>query len=223
VERRSGGRGPLARRARAPAGDDRPSLEAPPRAGRADAAYVRGDDRPRRRRGLRRRRVAATRDVPLPGVHARRDGGDGPPASPRRSTTTLPPGRYLSLVDTPASRAYDYDPCVGVAAPVCARVLGLEAAVWGEKALRPASAGGRRDARDWGRAQVDAANFEATAWPRAAAVAERAWSPGAGAFDDAAERRLADFRCHLVSRGVGAGRARGRARDAPGGPGACRS
>ena len=68
-------------------------------------------------------------------------------------------------------------------------VRGGEAVVWGEG--------------------VDASNLLSTAWPRAAAVGERLWSPpagpqGAGALPDA-RARLAVHRCRLLARGIGAG------------------
>ena len=62
----------------------------------------------------------------------------------------------------------------------------------------------------WGEA-VDGANLLATAWPRAAAVGERLWSPqpaapdGAGAALADARARLAVHRCRLLARGIGAG------------------
>ena len=65
----------------------------------------------------------------------------------------------------------------------------------------------------WGE-KVDAAELERTAWPRAAAVAERAWSPRAARYSARTEARLLEFRCVLLGRGVGAGRVRAaKARD----------
>ena len=56
---------------------------------------------------------------------------------------------------------------------------------------------------------VDHTNFECRVWPRAAAVAERAWSPtrlraykNASTAPRATSTRLGAFRCHLMARGV---------------------
>ena len=63
---------------------------------------------------------------------------------------------------------------------------------------------------------VDATNFISRMWPRAAAVAERGWSDKAVRDVDDARRRLHDFRCKLLARGIDAepitngGAARGR-------------
>ena len=113
---------------------------------------------------------------------------------------------------------YDFDPAAACVAPAGeqpahrsgggepwreARVLGGEVALWGE--------------------DVDGANVERVLWPRAAAAAERLWSPRGRAAEDAGVRaRLRQFRCALLRRGVGAapvGHA-GLAGD-PDGPGAC--
>ena len=59
----------------------------------------------------------------------------------------------------------------------------------------------------WGE-QADASDLDKAIWPRAAAVAERLWTPlrgGASATANAtAQARLAHFRCLLNQRGVGA-------------------
>ncbi|KAH8058538.1 N-acetyl-beta-D-galactosaminidase [Aureococcus anophagefferens] len=96
--------------------------------------------------------------------------------------------------------AYDFEPCVELGDASCGRVLGVEAAaaVWGEK--------------------VDAAELERTAWPRAAAVAERAWSPRAARYSARTEARLLEFRCVLLGRGVAlaaSARRAGRRRPGP--------
>lgn len=62
------------------------------------------------------------------------------------------------------------------------RVLGGEAAMWAE--------------------QVDEDTIDSRIWPRAAAVAERLWSPMSVADVDAATSRLMAFRCLLVARGI---------------------
>eukprot|EP00055_Hartaetosiga_balthica_P016340 m.103075 g.103075 ORF g.103075 m.103075 type:complete len:523 (-) comp9088_c10_seq1:339-1907(-) len=51
---------------------------------------------------------------------------------------------------------------------------------------------------------VDATNFIPRFWPRAAAVAERAWSPMSVNDADAATTRLHEFRCKLIQRGINA-------------------
>eukprot|EP00591_Stephanopyxis_turris_P002865 CAMPEP_0195523298 /NCGR_PEP_ID=MMETSP0794_2-20130614/22304_1 /TAXON_ID=515487 /ORGANISM="Stephanopyxis turris, Strain CCMP 815" /LENGTH=543 /DNA_ID=CAMNT_0040653265 /DNA_START=50 /DNA_END=1681 /DNA_ORIENTATION=- len=51
---------------------------------------------------------------------------------------------------------------------------------------------------------VDATNFISRIWPRAAAVAERAWSAKDVTDVDDARERLHEFRCKLLNRGIGA-------------------
>eukprot|EP00729_Bicosta_minor_P003624 gene3624-6188_t len=59
----------------------------------------------------------------------------------------------------------------------------------------------------WGEC-VDAVNFDGVVWPRAAAAAEQLWTPQVQTKANAAGRvtamRLAEHRCRLVGRGVGA-------------------
>ena len=62
-----------------------------------------------------------------------------------------------------------------------ARVLGGEACMWGE--------------------YIDGSALLNVAWPRAAATAERLWSPGAYTNATEAKPRLARFRCLLEARG----------------------
>ncbi|EGB09625.1 hypothetical protein AURANDRAFT_24518 [Aureococcus anophagefferens] len=111
---------------------------------------------------------------------------------------------YLSADDDwGCGDVYNYDPCdpsnpvdsdntVNTTAS-CARVLGIEAAAWGEV--------------------MDASTLLATLFPRAAAAAERAWSSrdlisytnfshGANVSTAA---RLGHFRCRLLARGVPSG------------------
>jgi hexosaminidase len=65
------------------------------------------------------------------------------------------------------------------------RVLGGSACAWGE--------------------YIDAVNSINRVWPRAAAVAERLWSPAEKANDvEEAGGRLADLRCRMLSRGIAA-------------------
>ncbi len=49
---------------------------------------------------------------------------------------------------------------------------------------------------------VDAANFIPRSWPRAAAVAERAWSPKEVRSIEDAQIRLHEYRCKLLERGI---------------------
>jgi len=51
---------------------------------------------------------------------------------------------------------------------------------------------------------VDATNFISRIWPRAASVGERAWSSKETTDVDDARRRLHEFRCKLLARGIGA-------------------
>lgn len=51
---------------------------------------------------------------------------------------------------------------------------------------------------------VDASNFIAREWPRSAAVGERGWSAKAVRDVDDARRRLHEFRCKLLARGINA-------------------
>ena len=67
---------------------------------------------------------------------------------------------------------------------------------------------------------VDGSDFDATVWPRLAAIGERLWSDVDDV--DAARPRLEAFRCLLLERGVGAAPLNNSmARTAPVGPGAC--
>jgi len=73
----------------------------------------------------------------------------------------------------------------------------------------------------WGET-VDASDIFNTIWPRAAAAAERMWSPATLTDTAAALPRLQWFRCFLNSRGIGAAPVSNtRARQAPEGPSGC--
>lgn len=63
-------------------------------------------------------------------------------------------------------------------------MLGLEVCMWSE--------------------YVDATNLISRTWPRAAAVAERMWSPKTMNNIEEAQVRIHEFRCKLLKRGIGA-------------------
>ncbi|KAL6909976.1 hypothetical protein ACP4OV_001234 [Aristida adscensionis] len=82
-------------------------------------------------------------------------------------------------------------------------VLGGEVCMWGE--------------------HIDTSDIHQTIWPRAAAAAERLWTPIEKLAPDArlVAQRLAHFRCLLNQRGVAAAPLDGYGRSAPSGPGSC--
>ena len=71
----------------------------------------------------KRERAAVGRRTIAETIARAADAGHDVIASPQHAT-------YLSLVDTPPSRAYDFEPCVDLGDASCGRVLGVEAAVW---------------------------------------------------------------------------------------------
>ena len=77
---------------------------------------------------------------------------------------------------------WSYEPLEFVAADSAHLVVGGEACMWTE--------------------QVDQHNLDSVMWPRAAAVAERLWSPRDNNDLGSAKRRLADHRQRLVALGV---------------------
>jgi hexosaminidase len=91
---------------------------------------------------------------------------------------------YLDHVKGSWQVAYSAEPCTGLPEAGCALVLGGEGAMWGTT--------------------VDTSNIVQTIWPRAAAIAERLWSPRHYTDVTAAEPRLIAFRCLLNERGVAA-------------------
>ena len=110
---------------------------------------------------------------------------------------------YLDWLNVSWMTMYNTDPTKGVAAANEHLVLGGEGCMWGET--------------------VDTSDIMQTIWPRAAAIAERLWSPKEmtkSATD--AEGRYSEFRCLLNRRGVEAAPYDNvNARTAPSGPGSC--
>jgi len=110
---------------------------------------------------------------------------------------------YLDQLTMSWQSMYLLEPMAGISDPVQqSLILGGESTMWGET--------------------VDASLILATIWPRAAAVAERLWSPMNVTSTTAAETRYAWFRCLLDQRGIEAGPyLNQRARSQPSGPGGC--
>ncbi|KAK8611334.1 hypothetical protein V6N13_131388 [Hibiscus sabdariffa] len=111
---------------------------------------------------------------------------------------------YLDHLDTPWEEFYQNEPLTNITNPKQQKlVIGGEVCMWGET--------------------VDGSDIEQTIWPRAAAAAERLWTP----YDKLAKNprevtgRLANFRCLLNERGVAAAPLAGSGRAAPFGPGSC--
>ncbi|KAL3654005.1 Beta-hexosaminidase 3 [Castilleja foliolosa] len=111
---------------------------------------------------------------------------------------------YLDHLDALWQDFYSNEPLTNITNPKQqALVLGGEVCTWAE--------------------HVDASNIEQTIWPRAAAAAERLWTP----YDNLAKDpeqvrdRLSYFRCLLNQRGVAAGPLDGFGRAAPDEPGSC--
>lgn len=109
---------------------------------------------------------------------------------------------YLDSFLTPWWLMYTAEPCTGLNATECDRVLGGEACQWGEV--------------------VDTSDIMPTIWPRAAAVAERLWSPRHVNSAAEADDRMTHFRCLLNQRGVAAAPIKNLvARSPPPNPGSC--
>jgi len=110
---------------------------------------------------------------------------------------------YLDHLETTWELMYNNEP-TSVLSPQAnaSLILGGESCMWGET--------------------VDASDLDNTVWPRAAAVAERLWTPLALMNVTAAEPRLETFRCLLTQRGIGAAPVTNiHARFAPKDPGSC--
>lgn len=113
---------------------------------------------------------------------------------------------YLDWLNTQWPQFYTNDPMLGISEPEQQKlVLGGEVAMWGET--------------------VDPSEILQTIWPRAAAAAEKLWTPAAvtdGGATATVTRRLAHFRCLLHQRNIPAGLVQGvNGRAAPPGPGSC--
>uniref|UniRef100_A0A2N9H2G8 beta-N-acetylhexosaminidase n=1 Tax=Fagus sylvatica TaxID=28930 RepID=A0A2N9H2G8_FAGSY len=111
---------------------------------------------------------------------------------------------YLDHLDTTWQQFYMNEPLTNITNPNQQKlVLGGEVCMWGE--------------------HIDGSDIEQTIWPRAAAAAERLWTP----YDNLAKDprqvtgRLAHFRCLLNQRGIAAAPLAGPGRVAPVGPGSC--
>ncbi|GJP46401.1 hypothetical protein CLOM_g5693 [Closterium sp. NIES-68] len=113
-------------------------------------------------------------------------------------------GWYLDFTERTWREVYSQEPTEAVPAPLRPLVMGGETCMWGER--------------------VDPSDILNTVWPRAAAAAERLWSPQA--YVDApfsqAHIRLHMFRCLLTSRGIEAAPVdNAHARSEAPGPGSC--
>lgn len=113
---------------------------------------------------------------------------------------------YLDHLQTTWEEFYLNEPLVNITNPEQQKLLiGGEVCMWGET--------------------VDASDIEQTIWPRAAAAAERLWTP----YDKIAKDpsvvvyRLANFRCLLNQRGVSAAPLFQAGRGSPIDPGSCYS
>ncbi|KAG2322114.1 hypothetical protein Bca52824_015327 [Brassica carinata] len=111
---------------------------------------------------------------------------------------------YLDHIDTPWQMFYANEPFEMIKDEKRqSLVLGGEVCMWGE--------------------HIDASDIQQTIWPRAAAAAERLWTPYTKLAEnpDKVTTRLAHFRCLLNERGVAAAPLVGGGRVAPFEPGSC--
>ncbi|KAJ7521901.1 hypothetical protein O6H91_19G073500 [Diphasiastrum complanatum] len=111
---------------------------------------------------------------------------------------------YLDHLDVPWETFYQNEPLAGITDTEQQKlVLGGEVCMWGES--------------------VDASDIQQTIWPRAAAAAEKLWSPleVTKAGVSTALPRLEIFRCLLTERGIAAAPVRELGRKAPPGYGSC--
>ncbi|XP_027184395.1 beta-hexosaminidase 3 [Coffea eugenioides] len=111
---------------------------------------------------------------------------------------------YLDHLDATWEGFYSNEPLTNITKPEeQALVIGGEVCTWGE--------------------HIDGSDIEQTIWPRAAAAAERLWTPYHNLAKNSSEvtARLANFRCLLNQRGVAAAPLAGPGRVAPVEPGSC--
>ncbi|KAM3404102.1 hypothetical protein ACQJBY_007287 [Aegilops geniculata] len=111
---------------------------------------------------------------------------------------------YLDHLDATWEGFYMNEPLTNINNPEQQKlILGGEVCMWGE--------------------HIDASDIQQTIWPRAAAAAERLWTPVEKLAKDtmAVTARLAHFRCLLNERGVAAAPLAGYGRTAPSEPGFC--
>ncbi|KAJ1703752.1 hypothetical protein LUZ63_003531 [Rhynchospora breviuscula] len=111
---------------------------------------------------------------------------------------------YLDHLDVTWKDFYANEPLTGISDPNQRKlVLGGEVCMWGE--------------------QIDTSNIQRTIWPRAAAAAERLWTPLQKLPKNPREvtLRLAHFRCLLNQRGIQAAPLDGYSRNVPQDPGSC--
>lgn len=111
---------------------------------------------------------------------------------------------YLDHLDTTWQEFYSNEPLANITNPNQQRlVLGGEVCMWGE--------------------HIDASDIQQTIWPRAAAAAERLWTPYEKLARDPRQvaKRLSHFRCLLNQRGIAAAPLQGPGRIAPEEPGSC--
>lgn len=111
---------------------------------------------------------------------------------------------YLDGLDVSWETFYLNEPTEGIPPPQWPLLLGGEVCMWGET--------------------VDTSDIQQTIWPRAAAAAERMWSPLVPFLGNTTQAlpRLESFRCRLNRRGIAAAPVNNDvARNAPPGPGGC--
>ncbi|KAJ3708228.1 hypothetical protein LUZ61_011933 [Rhynchospora tenuis] len=111
---------------------------------------------------------------------------------------------YLDHLDVTWKGFYANEPLTGISDPNQQKlVIGGEVCMWSE--------------------QIDTSNIQRIIWPRAAAAAERLWSPLEKLPKDPREvtLRLAHFRCLLNQRGIQAAPLDGYSRNVPQDPGSC--
>uniref|UniRef100_A0A7C9EL37 Beta-hexosaminidase n=2 Tax=Opuntia streptacantha TaxID=393608 RepID=A0A7C9EL37_OPUST len=111
---------------------------------------------------------------------------------------------YLDHLDITWQDFYSNEPLANITNPNQQRlVLGGEVCMWGE--------------------HIDASDIQQTIWPRAAAAAERLWTPYEKLARNPGQvaKRLSHFRCLLNQRGIAAAPLQGPGRIAPEEPGSC--